>query len=274
MITMKSSLILFLISDLIIIGVLLALIIQYFCLFSAYEYIWISSKILSVSEIVENKKNGQILYGFFDSYVLYLKYNYVDLLKNSTKDNCQKNFKQCGILDTYGNKLCFNESLPCPINHILVDLKSKKREYLNKGYFSFNLFNESSNLQLYYTNNKIDNPVIVDIIYSNSQPKYISYSNFILDHDALKKVLSDKLEIEFGDFYDEYDDDEGLIMEFGGRVVEKSIDFALTKSNGYIKSEDLKYLINYIDAKIYYDENNIDKYCINIYGNYYVKNWI
>ena len=72
--------ILFLISDLIIIGVLLTLIIQYFCLFSAYEYIWISSKILSVSEIVENKKNGQILYGFFDSYVLYLKYNYVDLL--------------------------------------------------------------------------------------------------------------------------------------------------------------------------------------------------
>ena len=270
---MKLTLLLFLISDLIIIGVLLTLIIQYF-LFSEYEYIWISSKILSVNKIVENKKNGQILYGFFDSYVLYLKYNYVDLLKNSTKDNCQKNFKQCGILDTYGNKLCYNESLPCPINHILVDLKSKKREYLNKGYFSFNLFNESSDLQLYYTNNKIDNPVIVDIIYSNSQPKYISYSNFILDHDALKKVLSDKLEIEFGDFYDEYDDDVSLIMEFGVRVVEKSIDYATTKSNGYIKSEDLKNLLNYIDAKINDDENNIDKYCINIYGNYYVKNYI
>ena len=271
---MKLTLLLFLISDLIIIGVLLTLIIQYFFLFSEYEYIWISSKILSVNKIVENKKNGQILYGFFDSYVLYLKYNYVDLLKNSTKDNCQKNFKQCGILDTYGNKLCYNESLPCPINHILVDLKSKKREYLNKGYFSFNLFNESSDLQLYYTNNKIDNPVIVDIIYSNSQPKYISYSNFILDHDALKKVLSDKLEIEFGDFYDEYDDDVSLIMEFGVRVVEKSIDYATTKSNGYIKSEDLKNLLNYIDAKINDDENNIDKYCINIYGNYYVKNYI
>ena len=270
---MKLNLLLLLISDLIIIGVLLTLIIQYFFLFSTYEYIWISSKILSVNKIVENKKNGQILYGFFDSYVLYLKYNYVDLLKNSTKDNCQKNFKQCGILDTYGNKLCYNESLPCPINHILVDLKSKKREYLNKGYFSFNLFNESSDLQLYYTNNKIDNPVIVDIIYSNSQPKYISYSNLILDYDAIKKVLNDKLEIEFGEFCDECDDDEELIKEFGGRVVEKSID-ALTKSTGYIKSEDLKYLINYIDAKINYDENNIDKYCINIYGNYYVKNYI
>ena len=108
---MKLTLLLFLISDLIIIGVLLTLIIQYF-LFSEYEYIWISSKILSLNKIVENKKNGQILYGFFDSYVIFLKYNYVDLLKNSTKDNCKNNFKQCGILDTYGNKLCFNESLP------------------------------------------------------------------------------------------------------------------------------------------------------------------
>ena len=134
------------------------------------------------------------------------------------------------------------------------------------------MFNESSDLQLYYTNNKIVNPVIVDIIYSNSQPKYISYSNLILDYDAIKKVLNDKLEIEFGDFYDEYNHD--LIMEFGGRVIEKSIDFASTKSNGYIKSQDLKQLINYIDAKINYDENNIDKYCINIYGNYYVKNYI
>jgi hypothetical protein len=87
-------------------------------------------------------------------------------------------------------------------------------------------------------------------------------------------VLSDKLEIEFGDFYDEYDDDVSLIMEFGVRVVEKSIDYATTKSNGYIKSEDLKNLLNYIDAKINDDENNIDKYCINIYGNYYVKNYI
>ncbi len=271
---MKLNLLLLLISDLIIIGVLLTLIIQYFFLFSTYEYIWISSKILSVNKIVENKKNGEILYGFFDSYVIFLKYNYADLLKNSTKDNCQKNFKQCGILDTYGNKLCFNESLPCPINHILVDLKSKQREYLNKGYFSFNLFNESSDLQLYYTNNKIDNPVIVDIIYSNSLPKYISYSNLILDYDAIKKVLSDKLEIEFGDFYAEYDDDGGLIKEFGGRVVEKSIDFASTKSKGNIKKKDLIQLIDYIDAKINYDENNIDKYCINIYGNYYVKNYI
>ena len=61
---MKLTLLLLLISDLIIIGVLLTLIIQYF-LFSEYEYIWISSKILSVNKkLLKIKKMVKYYMGF------------------------------------------------------------------------------------------------------------------------------------------------------------------------------------------------------------------
>jgi len=269
---MLFSPLLFMISELIILAVLITLIFHYYFIFSKYEYIWLNSKILTVNEIVQNKKNAQILYDFFDSYVFTLKYSYEDLLKHSTKDNCEENYKQCGILDTYGNKLCLNESLPCPINHILVDLKSKEIEYKNKGYSSLNVFNESSDLQFYYTNNKIDNPVIVDIIYSYSQPKYITYNNFILDEDAIKKAFNNYFDIEFeGD--DDNDDENDLIGGIVGTVVEFGIESGISIYNEHKKMKDLNKLIEYIDKKIN-DDNNKDKYYINIYGNYYVKNYI
>ena len=100
---MLLSPLLSLISKLIILFVLLILVIQKYCIFSKYEYVWINSKILTVKKIVENKKNGQIFYDFFSSSkALFLNYNYESLLRHSNKDKCEENYKQCGILDTYG----------------------------------------------------------------------------------------------------------------------------------------------------------------------------
>ena len=259
-----------LISKLIILIVLLTLIIQKYYVFSKYEYVWISSKILTVKKIIENKKNGQIFYDFFNSSeLLFLKYNYESLLRHSHKDKCEENYKQCGILDTYGNKLCFNESLPCPVNHILIDLKSKEREYQNKGYFSINFGNESSNVLLYYTNIKTDNPIIVDIIYSYSQPKYITYNNLILDKEAIKKSFNDKFKIEFID-----DGDDPSLSDLFNQIVEESIKIGVNYYNSNKQNKELNKLVTYIDNKINKDKNNQDKYCVRIYDNYYVKNYI
>ena len=259
-----------LISKLIILIVLLTLIIQKYYVFSKYEYVWISSKILTVKKIIENKKNGQIFYDFFNSSeLLFLKYNYESLLRHSYKDKCEENYKQCGILDTYGNKLCFNESLPCPVNHILIDLKSKEREYQNKGYFSINFGNESSNVLLYYTNIKTDNPIIVDIIYSYSQPKYITYNNLILDKEAIKKSFNDKFKIEFID-----DGDDPSLSNLFNQIVEESIKIGVNYYNSNKQNKELNKLVTYIDNKINKDKNNQDKYCVRIYDNYYVKNYI
>ncbi len=273
---MLLSPLLSLISKLIILVVFLILIIQKYYIFSKYEYFWISSKILTVKKIVENKKNGQIFYDFYNStHSIFLTYNYESLLRHSNKDKCEENYKQCGILDTYGNKFCFNESLPCPVNDILIDLKSKKREYQNKGYFSLNIGNESSNVTLYYTNTKIDNPIIVDIIYSHSQPKYITYQNLILDEEAYKNVFNHKFEIEFIDNGDDGDDDASSILSDAvGLVVETSIDIGLELYNKYKEKKELNKLIEYIDDKINKDKNNQDKYCVRIYDNYYYKNYI
>ena len=169
-------------------------------------------------------------YDFYNStHSIFLTYNYESLLRHSNKDKCEENYKQCGILDTYGNKFCFNESLLCPVNHILIDLKSKEREYQNKGYLSFNIGNESSNVALYYTSNKIDNPIIVDIIYSYSQPKYITYKNLIIDEEPFKNAFNDKFEIEFDDSND--DDDSSIESEILNQIVETSIDIALELYN-------------------------------------------
>jgi hypothetical protein len=166
-----------------------------------------------------------------------------------------------------GNKFCFNESLPCPVNLILIDLKSKESEYQNKGYFSINFGNESSNVLLYYTNIKTDNPIIVDIIQSSSQPKYITYNNLILDKEAIKKSFNDKFEIEFINI-----GDDPSLSDLFNLIVEESINIGVNYYNSNKQNKELNKLVTYIDDKINKDKNNQDKYCVRIYDNYYVKN--
>ena len=133
---MLLSPLLSLISKLIILVVFLILIIQKYYIFSKYEYFWISSKILTVKKIVEIKKMIKYFYDFYNpTHLIFLTYNYESLLRHSNKDKCEENYKQCGILDTYGNKFCFNESLPCPVNDILIDLNQKKENIKIKDIF-------------------------------------------------------------------------------------------------------------------------------------------
>ena len=109
-------------------------------------------------------------------------------LNDSTRDICKYGFKKCGNLDTYGNIMCLENNLSCPINEIIIDNKEKEKEYINKGYYSLKL-NETN--YLYYTNNSIDKEIIIELKYSEKQPTLITEDNLIID-EHIYEIMTGK----------------------------------------------------------------------------------
>ena len=173
-----------------------------------YHKIWISSKILTVKNEIKN--NNFELYpilnlnssGINDIY----NQNYESLLKHSGKE-CEDNYKKCGILDTYGNIMHIPEEEECPINDIIIDLISKKDEYDSKGYQNIQLKNIFENYTLYYTNKKIDNEIIIKILFSDEIQKFINEDNFIFDQDTYNSYNETKSTKGDGNFDVDFDDD-------------------------------------------------------------------
>ena len=150
------------------------------------DSIWMFSKIEIFNNILsDNIYNFPILNFTKDLKAIYLNYNYEFLLNHSTNNICEDGFKKCGILDTFGNIMCLENNLPCPINEIIIDNKEKEREYINKGFYSLEL-NEIKNL--FYTNNSIDKEIIIELKYSETQPKLITEENLIIDKFIYEKI--------------------------------------------------------------------------------------
>ena len=82
-------------------------------------------------------------------------YTYEYLYKNTVGPNetCPSGKKQCGIFDTMNNTLCLDVGEECPINFIVFSVNPptgynytfKREQY------------DSSNMNIYYTNEAIDN---------------------------------------------------------------------------------------------------------------------
>ena len=148
---------------------------------------WLSSKFLSVNEILKKNRYNNfpllIIKSEYENITLNINYDY--LLNHSTIDKCEKGFKKCGILDTFGNFMCIENELPCPINEMKVDDKEKENEYKKNGFYSVNLNILPENKMLYYTNKSIDKEIIVKISYNI--PKYITKDNLILDDYILEE---------------------------------------------------------------------------------------
>ena len=176
----------FLISIIIQIGVLLFLTIHFYT--SRYQYIWFNSKILTINNIIEENYNNYKIYLDFNSYYYYtaLNFSYYDLLKNSSKDKCAENLKQCGILDTYGNKLCLYKDYPCPVNEMIVDFTHESKKYIEKGYkyVNYRLLRFVSGYTLYFSNTSYDKNIISSLIYAEFTPRLIDSHNFIFDTNA------------------------------------------------------------------------------------------
>ena len=146
------------------------------------KQLWISSKILTINkEIKINNYESFPILNFDKNGGKHLYYqNYESLLTHSGK-NCEADYKKCGILDTIGNIMCIPKEDECPINDVIVELKSNYDLYLSQGYQIAYFDKLDQNYALYYTNTAIDKEILVKLTFSNVIPRYITENNFIFD---------------------------------------------------------------------------------------------
>ena len=156
-----------------------------------FELLWMGSKIYTVEKILKDNRNNKHPLMNITSLneTAKLDKNYSDLLKDSTKIECKENFKKCGILDTYGNIMCLPNSESCPINEIIIGTEENHTYYLDKGYQTVKISELPENVLLYYTNESINNEIVVDLNFSEEYPKYIFKNNFIFDKNTLEQYI-------------------------------------------------------------------------------------
>ena len=150
---------LLILSEAIIIPCCLIMIIKYDRA-SKKEKVWMGSKILTFERL--NKQNNYLIFPLLSiepdgNFTEYPK-NYEYLLQHSG-ENCEENYKKCGILDTLGNIMCIPKEDECPINDIKVDLSSNYNKYISQGYKMAHLENLTEEYSLYYTNMETDKEI-------------------------------------------------------------------------------------------------------------------
>ena len=180
----KKVHILLILSELILIGVAITMIIIYKRTEDSHQ-IWMGSKILTIQNILKSNNNDtypKTLIGDTGIFYAYKsKKNYDYFLKHSGT-NCETNYKKCGILDTMGNIMCIPETEECPINDVIDEETYNRIEnpekYVKKG-------------ELYYSNEITDKDIIAKVSYSSSND-IIDNSNFVFDNDTYKDLLPSK----------------------------------------------------------------------------------
>ena len=120
-----------------------------------FEFLYYCSKLISVKKLVKNNHNNEIFQEIDSNENLVgIASNYKELLQLTTKDGCIENYKQCGILDTVGNKLCIEEIYECPINKMKVDISTRKDNYLSQGY-------KVGNLSTFVLSTSLSNKILI-----------------------------------------------------------------------------------------------------------------
>lgn len=159
-----------------------------------FQYIYYMSKIATIKSVILDNHYTEILDSFtYSGQPTTLSTSYRSLLKLvKNKNGCISNYKPCGILDTYGNVLCIDEFLDCPINRLKVDHINKASFYSSQNYKSVSLSNLGDNNRLFYSNNFDGGNVATVIIKTKDEPKYMTSNNFILDTGAYKEIFGDQ----------------------------------------------------------------------------------
>ena len=158
-------------------------------------------------------------------------------------------------------------------NEIVVDFKSKWKDYLYSGYDIGVLNNSTYNYLLYYSNNDINGNATTMLIKTNDKPKFITYDNLYIDTDALKEIFP-TFKIK--------EDNDNTENEQIAEIILKLTDLDILEDFGKLYSnlleentnkEILKFLEyvqeNYLDI----NQNN-DIYYRHIGDDFYVKNYI
>ena len=175
-----------------------------------------------------------------------------------------------------------------------VDLIARANDYLNQNYDSAPLNQMSNTHQFFYSNDYINENGKVIIIKTDDEPKYITYSNFIIDTDAYKEKFGDLDDIEFLDdalnifdnnnnnnneeddldkvikivqLVQSQDDNTELIIK-GAKVFTSFLSYSYKKK--------VKEFEKYVKEKIDHleEEKNIDTYYNHFGDNFYDKNYI
>ena len=259
-----------------------------------FKYIYYLSKILTIKSIILDNHYSEILDGFTDSgdplTVPNTYRNLLKLVKNANE--CKSGYKPCGILDTYGNVLCIDEYLECPVNKIKADHISKASLYSSQNYNSISLNEMSNNYKLFYSNQFTEGNAISIIIKTKDEPKYITNSNFLLDSDAFKEVFGDKEFLDkiadvLGLKDDGKENDENDVVEHIIKIfqvteeIKDKADMALKGAKllytvlTYEYNKNVEKFNDYVKEQIeLLDEDNIDIFYEHIGDNMYAKNYI
>ena len=256
------------------------------------EYVFFCSKILTIKNLLALNHQSAIFYRILPSGEIEgLETNYNNLLKLIKNNECVEGYRQCGILDSIGNKLCIDESFDCPINKIKVDLISKESVYLSNNYENVrNIKNLSYNYQLYFSNQFIDGNCANILIKDNNEPKYITMNNFIIDQEAYKQIFGD-YEILGINSFDLFGTDSnknnnndnnkeetedlivGLIKLATGDEAE-GIAKAAIPLLSYASNKQMEDFSNYVKTRLEEDISNIDNHYTHLGDNFYSKNYI
>ena len=207
-----------------------------------YEKIWFCSKILTLKQIVIDNLNN--IYPFekiiSENNYTFINKNYSYLLRHSTKEDCEPNFKKCGILDTNQNIMCIPQSDICPINEIKTNLNLTSYNHYTKFYYY--------DYELYFSNESINDNIVINLTINDGLPKFINADNFIFDEKTFLEGESS------------YTDEAG----------DKTIDENNNDTFIFYGNRDLTTYI----LKKFNEKKNIDKSYKHLYGNLYSRKYI
>jgi len=241
-----------------------------------YEKIWFCSKILTLKQIIINNTNKRYPLKRITSELndddYFKDYDYSYYLNHSTKNECEANYKKCGILDSMKNIMCIPESKLCPLNEIKTSISGNSDNYEKGSYYN-----------LYFNNHNISNSIITNITISDEQPKYITTDNFIFDKEIYietkKSSSSGSGDNDWGGSDGgSYDGGDGGSYDGGG-----GDGGGIGNGNGGWRNleEEESTEILYEDSRVTYyilekfkEKINIDIYYQKINNNLYYRNYI
>ena len=247
------------------------------------EYIWFNSKILSIRNITDTLYLNYTIYHYLIDRWTYtsINYSYYELLENATKGDCKEGLKQCGILDTIGNKLCLPEQYDCPINDILIDLKENNNSHNGYNTCHYDVLPYTTVYDVYFTNNKTNGSIVASILNTTNIPGFIGNHCFVFDI----KSFEDRFNYQIYDLNEKEKENNKIIKEaIGGEPNSSYKNFEAferyTYTNSWYnisatkiaitKEEELGEFLNekFVKAK------NRDKYYKKISDGVYVKNFV
>ena len=262
---------------------LLNLTVRYYI--SRYEYIWFNSKILSIGNITDNLYLNFTIYHSLVNRWTYiaLNFSYYELLENATKGNCKEGLKQCGILDTIGNKLCLPEEYECPINDILIDFRINKRHHIGYRRCHYDVLPYTTDYYVYYTNQNINGNIVASILNTTNVPGFIGNHCFVFDEQSFEERFNYQ-------FYDENEkekekENNKIIKEpIGGEANSSYRSFEAFERHTYLNSwynmSATKIAITKVEGlgeyfnETFFSAKNRDKYYKKISDGVYVKNFV